>query len=238
MLNTILLANLPQLLISITYFLYNQILTSMLAASEYSSYSTHRKPLRVTHPEKNVPGCRQRGSYWLSIPYRYSIPLLITYGVLHWLISQSLFFVYIVPYDMNQNPITDANTAALGYSPIAIIFAVPLGGLMVLALLVLGFGRRLGGSKKGTIPMPLAGSCSAVISAACHPPADDTQAYLGSVMWGEIMESSKPPAWAVLAGGHGGTGNDEGHEFMDVKYAHLSFTSQEVCSPSSDKLYA
>ena len=34
--------------------------------------------------------------------------------------------------------------------------------------------------------MPLAGSCSAVISAACHPPSGSIDTTLSRVMWEEI----------------------------------------------------
>lgn len=158
------IANSPQLIVTISYYFYNSVLTGMLAASEYNSYGIKRKPLRVSFPQK---GSLQRSTYWLTVPYRYSIPLISVYMVLHWLISESIFYVQLVPYDLHQQPRFDSKLSALGFSPIAIIFALIVGGVMMLALVSLGVGRRLKSD------MPLAGSCSAAISAQCHLSIDD-----------------------------------------------------------------
>lgn len=213
----VVIANSPQFIVTISYYFYNNVLTSMLAAAEYSSYGVKPKPLRVSWPKKD--SC-QRSTYWLSVPYRYSIPLLVTYMALHWLISQSIFYVQILPYNLQQPPSDDFKVSALGYSPIAIFFSLIVGGIMVSALLGLGFFRRFQSE------MPLAGSCSAAISAACHLPIDDDTetAALGAVMWGETVS---PPVWMVDPGGIG-----EG----DI--GHCSFTSKEVVRPSRKKLYA
>ena len=41
--------------------------------------------------------------------------------------------------------------------------------------------------------MPLASTCSAAISAACHPPRDDNEAHLFPVQWGNIPAAAFPP---------------------------------------------
>jgi hypothetical protein len=92
----VLLANLPQLVFSCLYLLYNGLFTSMCLAHEYSSYSVCRKALRVTSP-RGV----QRSTHWLHLPYTYSVPLLAASSLLHWSISQSIFFVGI---DVYGNP--------------------------------------------------------------------------------------------------------------------------------------
>lgn len=170
---TVLLANVPQFPVSIAYFLYNNLLTNMLLAAEYDDYATQRKPLRVSWPKGS-----QRSTYYLSLPYKYSIPLLISHAVLHWLVSQSFFFLEIFEYDIYGKVIPDNRLVSCGYSPIAIIFAISLGSLMVCTIISLGM-RRFSSN------MPLAASCSAAISAACHPPPGDQHA-LKPVMWGEI----------------------------------------------------
>lgn len=45
-----------------------------------------RKTLRVSAPEG-----LQRSSYFVSMPWRYGIPLISAMSLLHWLISQSVF---------------------------------------------------------------------------------------------------------------------------------------------------
>lgn len=39
--------------------------------------------------------------------------------------------------------------------------------------------------------MPMASTCSAAISALCHPPEQDTEVALFPVMWGEVSQDNK-----------------------------------------------
>jgi hypothetical protein len=66
-----LVANLPQLLLSVAFVTYNGLWTGMLLAHEWHTFSTHRQPLRVSVPEGS-----QLATRWLTLPYRFSIPLL------------------------------------------------------------------------------------------------------------------------------------------------------------------
>lgn len=219
------LANTPQILTTLSYYCYNAVLTSMLAASEFSSFGVKRKLLRVSSP---VKGSTQRSTYWLSVPYSYAVPVLATYTVLHWMISQSLFYLVLTEYDILghregdlsfSEDLSAVGTGAvnrLGYSPLPMLIAISLGGSIV--LLVLGLGlMRLKSS------MPLAGSCSAVVSAACHPPKDEpADAPYGPLKWGEPLSISSEGFTTELEGTIG----------------HCSFTSQEIVKPSPTKLYA
>lgn len=236
-LTAIVIANIPQMLLTICYYCYNGVLTSMLAAAEYSSYGSSRQPLRVTWPAK---GSKQRSTYWLSVPYQYSVPNLVIYMILHWLVSQSIFYVTLIPYrpdgqtDWGSDRLLDPTAEAFGwatedpnlayggsggqtvnslaYSPLPLFVALLVGAVMVLLLIALSF-------RKLKSDIPLAGSCSAAISAACHPPrGEDTEkSVLGDVMWGETGTPDH------------GYGDDRGH---------CSFTSSQTQRPSGTKLYA
>ena len=94
-LGAVVIANVPQLILAICYYCYNSVLTNMVAAAEYSTYGMSKQPLRVTWP---VAGSQQRSTYWLSLPYQYAVPHLGMFTILHWLISQSIFYVRLVPY--------------------------------------------------------------------------------------------------------------------------------------------
>ncbi|KAJ5208178.1 hypothetical protein N7449_002557 [Penicillium cf. viridicatum] len=210
------LDNDPRLLIiTVSYFFYNSVLTSMLATGEYSSYGASPKPLRVTWPIKNS---MQQSTYWLSMPYQYGVPLLMIYMVLHWLISQSIFYVRVMAYDWIGRPIYQFSVSSLGYNPLAIFISILVGALMVCLLLGLS-------SRRFKSEIPLAGACSVAISAACHVPRDEPldQAARGMVMWGETMAS---PSWT---GDCGGIEDDKGH---------CSFTSLDTVRPSLSKMYA
>ena len=191
----ILLANLPQAIVSFLYLTYNALFTCMLVAKEWNNFTHKRKPLRVVCPVE-----KQRSTYWLQLPYSYSIPLLIISSVLHWLVSQSIFFVRIKVVE-SKDVIT-----ACGYSPIALITVIPVGVILILAIVLTGFRRY----EKG---IPLAGSSSAAISAACHPPDEDVDASLLPVMWGDV--------------------NNE-----DSVVGHCCFTSFAVSTPVEGNLYA
>jgi hypothetical protein len=86
----VLVANLPRFLLSILYIFYNSILSTFLVQPEFSLMYKKRKTLRVSEPTGI-----QRSSCFISLPLRYGIPLYLTSGIMHWLISQSLFLARI-----------------------------------------------------------------------------------------------------------------------------------------------
>ncbi|PWY70808.1 hypothetical protein BO94DRAFT_502156 [Aspergillus sclerotioniger CBS 115572] len=240
-----LLANCPQIVISAGYFLYNNLLTHMLLAAEYDDYATQRKPLRVSWPEGS-----QRGTYYLSLPYRYSVPLLMASMLLHWLVSASLFYVEIIPFDTQGVASYSDQVIACGYAPIAIVFAIILGGVMTGT--VMGLSRRQYKSR-----MPVASSCSAAISAACHPQGGYDHA-LKPIMWGEIrMQSQTKGGFHVDIDSLSDAESDDGDlgrptrargerregDYTPLEsvgkdtYGHCSFTSEEVTAPDPYRLY-
>ena len=205
LLPTILIANLPQLILTFLYFTYNALFTCMLMAHEWNGYAYERKALRVT----SVQG-QQRSTYWLQLPYRYSLPLMIMSGLLHWLTSQSLFLARITLFDEHGNPSDEYSVSTCGYSPIAIVLLLVPGGCVFLPLGIISFRRYRPG-------IPLVRSCSAAISAACHRPDADEQASLRPVMWGVV-----------------------GYEFNEdllMPIGRCSFTSYDIEAPIKGKLY-
>jgi len=86
-----LIANAPQVVLSGIYFSYNSLLTCMLLGKEWASYAFVRKGLRIS----SEPRGSQRSTYFLSLPYRFAIPLMAASGLLHWMVSQSIFFAAI-----------------------------------------------------------------------------------------------------------------------------------------------
>ncbi|PKY07921.1 hypothetical protein P168DRAFT_261947 [Aspergillus campestris IBT 28561] len=171
-LSLVLLTNTPQLALSILYFLFNGILTSMLAAAEFNNYAVRRRPLRVSWPKGE-----QRSTYYLSLPYRYSVPLISISAALHWLLSQSIFFVNIVAYDVHDEPVVGESVRGCGYSPFPMFIILLTSGILFIIFYILS-------TRWFKSPMPLAAEKSASISAACHPPPDDCDAALKPVMWG------------------------------------------------------
>ncbi|KAI1493769.1 hypothetical protein F5X96DRAFT_676900 [Biscogniauxia mediterranea] len=86
LLQSVLTANLPQLLLSFSYYVYNSLYTRLCVEKEWNEYSTNYRPLRVTDPKG-----QQISSYRLQLPYRYSIPLIGISALLHFLVSNTLY---------------------------------------------------------------------------------------------------------------------------------------------------
>lgn len=204
MISLVLIANLPQVILSFLYFAYNGMFTAMLLGYEWTSYAYKRKGLRVTH----VPCGLQRSTYFLQLPYRFGTPLVVLSGTLHWLVSQSIFVVSIDEYDRYGD--YDGSSSSCGYSPIAMLMVVLLGIFMVAT--VVGFGYIP--YKSG---MPLAGSCSLAISAACHPEKDTED--------DSVSLSEQKLQWGVVSTSNDGIG-------------HCAFTSKEVGPLVEGRMYA
>ena len=202
----ILIANFPQLLLSFLYLMYNSLFTCMLLAQEWNKYAHHRKALRVTSPRG-----KQRSTYWLQLPYQYAIPLLVASGLLHWLVSQSIFLANVKVYDSNDKFLEDESASTLGYSSIATIFVLVLGAFLIIIGIACGFRQYEPG-------MPLVRSSSAAISAACHPPKSDQGVSTKPVMWGVV---------GTL------TFDDNGEPV-----GHCSFSSMDVEPPVVGRLYS
>lgn len=172
------LANVPQVLLSLTYFTINRVCTSVAFAKEWNDYATHRKGLRVTEPEGD-----QRSTYFLQLPYRWAFPLTAFSGGLHWLLSQSLFIVRRESM-ARDGRVRPESTCACGYSAYSLAaFFAAFTVLMVWILLLL--------REKLPVKIPPAGNCSVLISAACHPPSNDFDGHLKPVQWGVVREGTE-----------------------------------------------
>jgi hypothetical protein len=204
----VLLANSPQALLSYLYLAFNALYTNMFIGQEWSSYLHYRKTLRVTSPIG-----QQRDTYFLSVPFRFAIPMTIVSGLFHWLASQSLFMVQITVTDAETRKIAPKDQiSTCGYSPFAIILTVVTATVIAISGIAIGRLRFPAG-------MPVASSCSAAISAACHPPPGDEDAQLLPVQWGAVN--------------HGDVA-----EGAEEAVGHCSFSSLPVEAPIPGRLYA
>ncbi|KAK7991410.1 hypothetical protein PG988_000204 [Apiospora saccharicola] len=173
-----LLANLPQLLLSLTYICYNSTLSAFLVQREFALMhrEERRRTLRVSEPVG-----LQRSTYTISLPFRYGIPLYAASGVMHWLVSQSLFLARIAALEDQHGTVNVRDSfSTCGYSPIAVFATVLAGLIQVLAVVILGFRKYDG-------VMRMVSTNSQAISAACHPLAGDREeGYLLPLRWGVV----------------------------------------------------
>jgi hypothetical protein len=215
-LRNIVIANSPQLALSLAYYIWNSHLTVMIAAREYTVYaapspesdeieeddqtqevegvsgsdeileSDPLKPkysLRVSVP---LEGTDQRSTHFLMIPLKYWVPINMLWTLLHWLASQAIFFARV---DLLSHwlTITEFSISQVGYSV--------LGMICFLAASVLVFLTGVGISLQHiSNQMPLAATCSAALSAACHPKDPSLRHHEKKVHWGvEIYAGEEMP---------------------------------------------
>ncbi|KAF3805185.1 hypothetical protein GCG54_00010461 [Colletotrichum gloeosporioides] len=196
----VIIVNLPQLLLSITYFNYNALYTCISLATEWDRFcGGTKKGLRVSTKQQGD----QRETYFLQLPYRYSLPLAALSSGIHWLMSQSIFLVRIEKYAGDNF----TETTSCGWSPVGTACVVIAGSNLV-GFLVAAASRRL---RYGGIPV--AGSCSAAIAAACHPDPSE----------GDSL-ATLPLSWGVVST----------TDYM----GHCSFSSKDVERPMEGGFYA
>jgi hypothetical protein len=134
----------------------------MLLAHEWSIMATTHRPLRVSRPRGE-----QRSTYYLQLPYRYILPLMAAMSCLHWLLARSIFLLQVKVFNNAGAEKPDGSIHVCSYSLFAIMIALCVGAVMIATLVGLSSMRRLRGG------IPVVGSCSAAISAACHLPVLD-----------------------------------------------------------------
>lgn len=208
LITAVLIANSLQLALSIIYVTYNNFLTRLLVGRGWAMRSLQHSSLRVTAPKG-----RQRSTYRLQLPYRYSIPLMIGSGILHWFLSNTIYvFIshgdYFAPLleDTSGSSYTDpslphGSTASVGYSVIALVTLIVIAFIGATIPLLLS-RRRLPGSAVAV------GCNSFVISASCHvsmlsKPEDDLKVPSEPPLHGRDVSSealelieNQVPTWA------------------------------------------
>lgn len=178
-------ANSFQVGLTLLYFLTNGFITTICIQHEWSSYARNRKGLRVSTTRRG----EQRSTYFFQIPFRFSVPLIAIFAVLHWLVSETFFVVDEAVKLSETNEILQSSTH-LGFSPLAACVALVLLAVMLLYIIVQGLWII-------RLPMPALRTCSAVLAAACHPDQGGraSEIYLEQVRWGtecDINNSFSP----------------------------------------------
>lgn len=178
----VIIANSFQILVSLMYLFYNNILTSQLVSDEWTRFlrPDGKKTLRVSSPRG-----MQRSSYTLSLPFKYSIPLAILMMAAHTLVSQSILVISLASFGPGPDPVRLAifDKSSVGYSPLGISLSLGLGTVMIFALLVNSVVRRYPAIPEDFASM---GMSSAAISALCQRPDADTDASLFPLRLGVV----------------------------------------------------
>ncbi|KAK0728498.1 hypothetical protein B0T26DRAFT_768119 [Lasiosphaeria miniovina] len=218
-----LLAALPHLLVAVLYFAANGLATACYLSHESSLFAAgHARPLRLS------AGSGANTSLYLTLPRPVSWLLMAVFAGLDFVLSQGFFATTIRLVDVSTaspDPVISATAtgttlrpdvmvAALALSGVALLVLVAALALLALCALAVVFfcraepaglvnGRRVGN------PMALpGGSCSAVVSARCHPhsPGGDSDGVDAGV-W------RKPLVWGVV------------HEAVGMDVSRCAFTA-------------
>jgi hypothetical protein len=201
----------------------------MLANREWTNYAIKRAPLRVTLPTRG-----QRSTYFLSLPFIYSAPLMIASIALHWFISQSIFVARIQLYRNGREEEEDEfqqynpkrSGSDLGFSDEALIASIVWGCvLVVICVLVAGLCTYAEG-------VPIGGTNSAVISAACH--ADRRVREMEDVSFRDEDEENGGEKDIVVRALQWGVTNEGNAD----EVGHCCFSDKEVQKPVEGRLYA
>ena len=176
----IIIANLPQLWLSLGYLFWNNQISRIWMEREWRSFYAHRMKPRVSYPlESRHPGVRE--TRWLQLPYWLTFILMVVSTVLHWLTSQTLFVVEILASSQK------APNFYLYFSPLAIFCTGLLSTVLVLGMMIYYFYPV-----KTWMPL-MAGSLLVVFEACLHLPQkagmDESLVWDlpdGGVMFGDI----------------------------------------------------
>lgn len=204
--SAVLIANLPQTLFSTLYVLINSLFTTLSIAVEWSRYANRSAPFRVSSRRG-----KQRSTYFLQLPYRIAIPLTVLSTLVHWTMSLSLSFSQVEAKDPTGEINVQDGATTCSYSPLGMILTAIAGFALI------GFAVALGWRKLPS-GIPLAGSCSLAISAACHSPEGTSE--LLPVMWGAIPDMTIEYA-------------EDG-----TRVGHCAFSNGPIESPIEGNLYA
>ncbi|KAK5991490.1 hypothetical protein PT974_09773 [Cladobotryum mycophilum] len=179
---TVLFANIFQLLVSLAYVLWNNVLTQQLVADSMVRFlrADGKKPLRVSSPRG-----MQRSSYILSLPMLYSGPMMICFIILHWLVSQSVFNVQTIAFQSGpgKTRIPTYDASRIGFSALGILVTILFGGLFFIILVTNSLVRTYKDVPKD---FPRLATDSNAIRCLCQPPLEDTDAEIFPVRLGVV----------------------------------------------------
>ncbi|KAI1358746.1 hypothetical protein F5Y08DRAFT_350464 [Xylaria arbuscula] len=158
-LSNVLVANSPQVLLSLCYLAFNNLFTYFCVAIEWESFSKNTLPLRVTDPKG-----KQISTYRLQLPYRYSLPLMALSASLHWLVANTIYVIlteggYIE--GMPDDNLPAGVTAVLGYPPKSLFVLTIVAFITATIPFIWSF-------KRSSSNIIVVGTNSLLISLACR----------------------------------------------------------------------
>ncbi|KAK5994722.1 hypothetical protein PT974_03105 [Cladobotryum mycophilum] len=179
---TVVLSNIAQLLLSLAYTFWNNILTRQLIADELIRFLQPevKKTLRVSAPRG-----MQRSSHFLSLPLKYSVGFMLVFTALHWLLSQSIFNIQTIAFQSGPGAqrLPQFDSAKIGYSPLAMICTLIIS---IVFFLVITGNAILRSHHDVPATLLSMATDSYAISSLCQRPDEDKDASLFPVRLGAV----------------------------------------------------
>ncbi|EFX03723.1 hypothetical protein CMQ_651 [Grosmannia clavigera kw1407] len=241
-----LIAGLPHLGLALLYLLVHGHLSVYFLAHEFSLFAAVASPGRGRPSRPLRVSVRPRGfqtsSLYLTLPLPWASLLLLLSAALHFVLGSSVVVVVS----------SSLSLSLLGFSSLSLVVFLAL--LLTLAILVLGLGARrsppaltvtiASDSDEHPVVNPLfllGGSCSAVISARCHPLSDEVAETMVTSDNRDSSDSSagplpiwlRPLAWGPVSASH-----HDHHNNVNSAFSHCTFTSRPVLPLDLSQSYA
>jgi len=166
----VIMANIPQVCISIAYLLFNNQISRLWQEREWRSFYLKRRLPRTGI--RSGPGTRS--SRWLQLPYTLSALLIVVSICLHWLASQTVFLVESYQQEFQ------GMTIILYVMPLPAIVLACIWTVLVLTITIIYVlpQRSL---------MPVMCGSARVVLASCNSLVELPE---DGIMWGDITEIS------------------------------------------------
>ena len=169
----IIIANSPQLWLSLGYLLWNNQITRIWMEREWRSFYCNRKKPRISYHSKEIG---VRATRWLQLPYWLTAILMVISTLMHFLVSQTLFVVEIL------GATRFSGYFFTNYSPLAIFAIGIIATILVLGITIYYY-----------IPirtnMPLMAGSARVVFDSCS--GLSTALPVGGIAWGDISTPIK-----------------------------------------------
>jgi len=218
----VVLANCPQLFFSIGYLFWNNQITRIYMEHEWRSYyDTKAKKPRVSYTIEENDHNRYKTSRWLQLPATFSVIWMFVNTFLHWLLSETLFVVEILP-----GPQSPANFY-LNFSPPA-IFAVGISATIVVLSMIIFFLWP----QKSHMPL-MNGSMLVVLQSCLYLQDDDVPP--GGISWGDISWYAGRGRMRLAGFGLRAGRMVEGQEYGGVLLNHRSEDGRRLASSATSR---
>jgi hypothetical protein len=130
---------------------------------------------------------------------------------MHYLLSQSVFFAAVTIYDAEGNLDHQLPSYQVGYSLLPAL--ITLASILAAAIILCA----IGGVRTFDSGIPLVGTNSAAISAACHKLPEDREPHIKPVMWGVVKAANTAGPGHCCLTSLDATAPVEGSEYAGLK---------------------